>query len=70
MDQVTISPDFTLEIPLQACEQAGFNPKQVLELIDPPGRTAIVPARTVPEWRGFLKGRTPSGERLIALDWV
>ena len=33
MDQVTISPDFTFEIPQQACEQAGFKPKQVLELI-------------------------------------
>ena len=56
MDQVTISPDFTLEIPLQACEQAGFTPGQVLGLIDQPGRMAIVPVRTISEWRGFLKG--------------
>ena len=56
MDQVTISPDFTLEIPLQACEQAGFKPGQVLEVIALSGRMAIVPARTLSEWRGFLKG--------------
>ena len=56
MDLVTISSDFTLEIPRQACEQAGFKPGQVLEVIVLPGRMAIVPARTISEWRGFLKG--------------
>ena len=56
MDQVIISPDFTLEIPRQACEQAGFKSGQVLEVIALPGRMAIVPARTISESRGFLKG--------------
>ena len=46
MDQVIISPDFTLEIPLQARQKAGFKLGQVLELIDLPGRMAIsLPAR-------------------------
>ena len=56
MDQVTISSDLTLEIPQQACEQAGFKPGQVLEVIALAGRMALVPARTISEWRGFLKG--------------
>ena len=58
MDQVTISPAFTLEIPQLAREQGGFKPRQVLEVIALAGRMVLVPARTISEWRGFLKGET------------
>ena len=56
MDQVTISSDFTLEIPRQVREQAGFKQGQVLEVIALAGRMTLVLARTISEWRGFLKG--------------
>ncbi|MDQ1265377.1 MAG: hypothetical protein QG635_527 [Bacteroidota bacterium] len=63
MAYITISPDYTLEIPSEIIRQMNVNPGKKYQVIKLDDMLEIVPYYEIEELRGFLKGIDTNIER-------
>jgi AbrB family looped-hinge helix DNA binding protein len=63
MTTVTVSSEYTVEIPQEARERLGIQPGQKLHVLLYDGRIELVKSRPIEEMRGFVKGIDTSIER-------
>jgi AbrB family looped-hinge helix DNA binding protein len=63
MGSSTISPQFHIVIPRGMRKSIGLKPGQKVQVVQYGERLEIVPARSVAEMRGFLKGMDTRFER-------
>jgi AbrB family looped-hinge helix DNA binding protein len=69
MSAVTISSDFSIQLPLEVRTHLNLQPGQEIDIVTYNGRIAMIPLRPIEEMRGFLKGmesdvKRDDGERV------
>ncbi len=63
MEAVKISPKYQVVIPKKIRESLQLKPGQRMQMIEYGNRIEMIPARSIAEMRGFLKGINTDFER-------
>ena len=63
METVTVSPKYQVIIPLKVRKSLGLQPGQKMHVILYENRIELIPAKSMREIRGFLKGLDTTIER-------
>ena len=63
METVKISPKYQVVIPKKIRESLHLKPGQKVQMIEYGNRIEMIPARSIAEMRGFLKGINTDFER-------
>jgi AbrB family looped-hinge helix DNA binding protein len=63
METVTLSSEFTIEIPKRICERLNLCPGDRFQIIEHPSYISLLPIRPIEEFKGALRNVSPDIER-------